>query len=168
MANRAKPRFKLTSQKFFEDMTLAEKLNDDIKQAMLAKDAVKLAALRAIKSAVLLAQTSGKGTDVSDDDFLAIINKMVKQRLDSIDVYEKQNRPDLASEEKAQLEIVKAYLPPQMSNEALEIAVANILAKIGATSNADFGKAMGATSKELAGKADNKRISEIIKKMLGA
>lgn len=149
-------------------MTPTEQLNNDIKQAMLAKDAVKLAALRAIKSAVLLAQTSGKGTEISDEEFSGIINKMVKQRQDSIDVYEKQNRADLADEEKAQLEIVKAYLPPQMSDEALEIAIANIIAKIGATSAADFGKAMGASSKELAGKADNKRVSEIIKRLLGS
>eukprot|EP01034_Spumella_vulgaris_P010082 gene10082-12794_t len=81
-------------------MSHTEKLNNEIKQAMLAKDAIKLAALRAIKSAVLLAQTSGKGTDVSDEDFTGIINKMVKQRQDSIAVYEQQDRPDLADEEK--------------------------------------------------------------------
>jgi len=149
-------------------MTPTEQLNNDIKQAMLAKDAVKLAALRAIKSAVLLAQTSGKGTDVSEEDFTAIINKMVKQRQDSIDVYEKQNRPDLADEEKAQLEVVKAYLPPQMGDEELEKIVAGIVAKVGASAPSDFGKVMGTASKELAGKADNKRVSEIIKRLLGA
>lgn len=149
-------------------MTLTEQLNNDIKQAMLAKDSVKLAALRAVKSAVLLAQTSGKGTEVSDEDFLVIINKMVKQRQDSIDVYEQQNRPDLADEEKAQLAVVKAYLPPQMGDEELQAIVANIVARTGATAPTDFGKVMGAASKELAGKADNKRISEIIKRLLGA
>jgi len=135
---------------------------------MLAKDAVKLAALRAIKSAVLLAQTSGKGTEISDDDFATIINKMVKQRQDSIDVYETQGRADLADEEKAQLEVVKAYLPPQMSDEELETVVAGIVAKLGASAPSDFGKVMGASSKELAGKADNKKVSEIIKRLLGA
>jgi len=135
---------------------------------MLAKDAVKLAALRAIKSAVLLAQTSGKGTEISDDDFAAIINKMVKQRQDSIDVYETQGRADLADEEKAQLEVVKAYLPPQMSDEELETVVAGIVAKLGASAPSDFGKVMGVSSKELAGKADNKKVSEIIKRLLGA
>lgn len=149
-------------------MSNTEKLNNDIKQAMLAKDAVKLAALRAIKSAVLLAQTSGKGGDVSDEDFTGIINKMVKQRQDSIAVYEQQNRPDLADEEKAQLEVVKAYLPPQMGDEELEKIVADIVARTGATSPTEFGKVMGAASKELAGKADNKRVSEIIKRLLGA
>lgn len=149
-------------------MSHTEKLNNDIKQAMLAKDAIKLAALRAIKSAVLLAQTSGKGTDVSEEDFTGIINKMVKQRLDSIAVYEQQNRPDLADEEKAQLEVVKAYLPPQMGDEELEKIVAEVVARTGATSPTEFGKVMGAASKELAGKADNKRISEIIKRLLGA
>jgi len=149
-------------------MTTTEQLNNDIKNAMLAKDAVKLAALRAIKSAVLLAQTSGKGTEISDDDFAAIINKMVKQRQDSIDVYETQGRADLADEEKAQLEVVKAYLPPQMSDEDLETVVAGIVAKLGASAPSDFGKVMGASSKELAGKADNKKVSEIIKRLLGA
>lgn len=147
-------------------MTPAEKLNNDIKQAMLAKDAVKLAALRAIKAAVLLAQTSGKGTEVNEEEFIAIINKMVKQRQDSVDVYEKQNRLDLAEEEKAQLEFVKAYLPPQMDDSELEQIVSGIFTRVGATSPSDFGKVMGAASKELAGKADNKRISEIIKRLL--
>lgn len=149
-------------------MSHTEKLNNDIKQAMLAKDAIKLAALRAIKSAVLLAQTSGKGADVSEEDFTGIINKMVKQRQDSIAVYEQQNRPDLADEEKAQLEVVKTYLPPQMGDEELEKIVADIVARTGASSPTEFGKVMGAASKELAGKADNKRISEIIKRLLGA
>lgn len=149
-------------------MSFTEQLNTDIKQAMLAKDSIKLAALRAIKSAVLLAQTSGKGTDVSDEEFIGIINKMVKQRQDSIAVYEQQNRPDLADEEKAQLEVVKAYLPPQMDDAELEKRVAEIVARTGATSAAEFGKVMGAASKELSGKADNKRISEIIKRLLGA
>lgn len=149
-------------------MSYTEQLNNDIKQAMLAKDSIKLAALRAIKSAVLLAQTSGKGTDVSDEEFIGIINKMVKQRQDSIAVYEQQNRPDLADEEKAQLEVVKAFLPPQMDDAELEKRVADIVARTGATSAAEFGKVMGAASKELSGKADNKRISEIIKRLLGA
>jgi uncharacterized protein YqeY len=149
-------------------MTTTEQLNNDIKNAMLAKDAVKLAALRAIKSAVLLAQTSGKGTEISNDDFAAIINKMVKQRQDSIDVYETQGRADLADEEKAQLAVVKTYLPPQMGDEELETVVAGIVAKLGATAPSDFGKVMGASSKELAGKADNKKVSEIIKRLLGA
>lgn len=149
-------------------MTPTEQLNNDIKQAMLAKDAVKLAALRAIKSAVLLAQTSGKGTDVSQEEFSAIINKMVKQRQDSIDVYETQNRPDLAAEEKAQLDVIKAFLPPQLDDAELETAIQQIMAKLGASTPADFGKIMGAASKELAGKADNKRVAEIAKRLLNA
>lgn len=148
-------------------MTPSEKINNDIKQAMLAKDSVKLAALRAIKSAILLAQTSGKNTEIEEDDFLAIINKMVKQRQDSITVYEQQNRPDLAEEEKLQLDVIKQFLPAQLSDEELENAVKEILQKIGANSPADFGKAMGAASKELSGKADNKRVSQIIKTILG-
>ena len=149
-------------------MTPTEQINNDIKQAMLAKDPVKLAALRAIKSALLLAQTSGKATETNQEEFTAIINKMVKQRQDSIAVYEQQNRPDLADEEKAQLEVVKAYLPPQMSDEALEQTVKSIVERTGASAPGDFGKVMGAASKELAGKADNKRVSEIIKRLLGA
>ncbi|MCG9911678.1 MAG: GatB/YqeY domain-containing protein [Flavobacteriales bacterium] len=148
-------------------MTPSEKINNDIKQAMLAKDSVKLAALRAIKSAILLAQTSGKNAEIGEDDFLAIINKMVKQRQDSITVYEQQNRPDLAEEEKLQLDVIKQFLPAQLSDEELESAVKEILQKIGANSPADFGKAMGAASKELSGKADNKRVSQIIKTILG-
>lgn len=149
-------------------MTTTEQLNEDIKKAMLAKDAVKLAALRAIKSAVLLAQTSGKGTEISEADFTAIINKMVKQRQDSIDVFEAQNRADLAEEEKAQLEVIKAFLPPQMGDEELESAIKNIIQTLGASSGADFGKVMGNASKQLAGKADNKKVSEIVKRLLGA
>lgn len=149
-------------------MTPTEQINNDIKQAMLAKDTVKLSALRAIKSALLLAQTSGKGTELGDADFQAIITKMVKQRQDSIDVFEQQNRPDLADEEKAQLEVVKAYLPPQMGDAELEQIVAGIVARTGAATASDFGKVMGAASRELAGKADNKRVSEIIKRLLGA
>jgi uncharacterized protein YqeY len=148
-------------------MTPTEKINNEIKQAMLAKDPVRLAALRAIKSAILLAQTSGKNTEIGEEEFRAIINKMVKQRLDSIAVYEQQNRPDLAEEEKLQLDVIKQFLPEQLSDEELEKAVKEILQKIGANSPADFGKAMGAASKELSGKADNKRISQIIKAILG-
>ena len=148
-------------------MSPTERINHDIKEAMLAKDSIKLAALRAIKSAILLAQTSGKSTDVSEDDLLAIINKMVKQRQDSITVYEQQNRPDLAEEEKKQLEVISRFLPPQLSDEELLETVKSLLQKIGATSAADFGKAMGAASKELSGKADNKRVSQIIKNILG-
>lgn len=134
---------------------------------MLAKDTVSLAALRAIKSAFMLAQTDGSGKELNEADELAIINKMVKQRKDSIEVYEQQNRPDLAAEEKEQLQVILKYLPAQMTDEELESLIAQTIAELGASGMKDMGRVMGAVQPKIAGKADGKTASLIVKKLLG-
>lgn len=139
----------------------------EIKNAMLAKDSVALAALRAIKSAFLLAQTDGSGKELTEEDEMTILNKMVKQRKDSIAVYEQQNRADLAEEEKAQLAVILKYLPAQMSDEELESLISNLIAELGASGMKDMGKVMGALQPKIAGKADGKTASSIVKKLLG-
>lgn len=148
-------------------MLLSSSINTEIKNAMLAKDSVALAALRAIKSAFLLAQTDGSGKELTEEDEMAILNKMVKQRKDSIAVYEQQNRADLAEEEKAQLAVILKYLPAQMSDEELESLISNLIAELGASGMKDMGKVMGALQPKIAGKADGKTASSIVKKLLG-
>lgn len=148
-------------------MSLSSSINTEIKNAMLAKDSVALAALRAIKSAFLLAQTDGSGKELTEEDEMTILNKMVKQRKDSIAVYEQQNRADLAEEEKAQLAVILKYLPAQMSDEELESLITNLIAELGASGMKDMGKVMGALQPKIAGKADGKTASSIVKKLLG-
>jgi len=148
-------------------MSLSSSINTEIKNAMLAKDSVALAALRAIKSAFLLAQTDGSGKELTEEDEMAILDKMVKQRKDSIAVYEQQNRADLAEEEKAQLAVILKYLPAQMSDEELESLISNLIAELGASGMKDMGKVMGALQPKIAGKADGKTASSIVKKLLG-
>ncbi len=149
-------------------MSLAEKINADIKAAMLARDKRKLAALRAIKAGLLLAKT---GKDASSGEIpeiveVQLLQKLVKQRKESASVYEQQNRSDLAEEELFQSGIIEAYLPQQMSEEEVTAVVKEIISQSGATGMKDMGKVMGAASKKLAGKADNKRVSDIVKKEL--
>lgn len=148
-------------------MNLAEKINEDIKSAMKAGEKDKLMALRDIKSKLLLEMTKegGDGT-VDDSKGLAILNKLYKQRMESIEIYKSQNRADLAEEEQKQADVISAYLPEQLTGEKLEAAVREIVASVGATSIADLGKVMGAANKALAGRADGKAISEFVKKIL--
>ena len=145
-------------------MALEEKINADIKSAMLAKEAAKLDALRAVKSAILLLKTSPEG--YSDDTELKALQKMVKQRKETAEVYKTQNRTDLADVELSQAAIIEAYLPKQMGEEEIKAEVAKIIASVGATSPADMGKVMGVASKQLAGKADGKIISTVVKELL--
>lgn len=145
-------------------MALEEKINADIKSAMLAKEASKLEALRAIKSAILLLKTSPEG--LNDDTEMKALLKMVKQRKETADLYITQNRKDLADVELAQAAVIEVYLPKQMSEEDIKAEVAKIITAVGATSPADMGKVMGAASKQLAGKADGKVISGIVKELL--
>lgn len=148
-------------------MSLEIQINDDIKKAMLAKEAAKLAALRAVKSAILLAKTEkGGGEELGKDAEIQLLQKLVKQRKDSYDIYIQQNRPDLADEEKVQIDVISAYLPAQMNDEELEAELKAIIAETGASSPAEMGKVMGVASKKLAGKAEGKRISEMVKKLL--
>lgn len=147
-------------------MNLEEKVNADIKAAMLAKDTKKLEALRAIKSEILLLKSSEKGT--SDDAEMKALLKMVKQRKETAEIYKQQNRPELEETELFQASVIESFLPKQMSAEELEAAVKAVIASTGASSMADMGKVMGVASKQLAGKAEGRAISEMVKKLLSA
>ena len=148
-------------------MSLKEHIEADIKKAMLAKNKDDLRALRAIKSMILLAQTEkGAGEELSKEAGIKILQKAAKQRIDSIALYREQNRDDLADTEQAELDVIKRYLPEQMSAEALEAKISELISKVGASSMQDMGKIMGIATKELAGKADGKTISSVVKKLL--
>ncbi len=147
-------------------MTLEQKITQDLKTAMKAKDQVALRTIRAIKAAILLQKTDGSGKEMNDELEIKLIQKMVKQRQDSYDIYIEQNRQDLAKTEKEELEILKRYLPEQMSEEELKSAISDIIAQTGAESMKDMGKVMGIASKKLAGKADGKTIATIVKQAL--
>ncbi len=149
-------------------MSLQDRINNDIKAAMLAKEKEKLEALRAIKAALLLAGTEkGAQETMTEDGEIKLLQRLVKQRREAAEVYLSQNRNDLADPEIFQADIIQTYLPQQMDAAALKEVVAAIIAETGANSVKDMGKVMGIASKKLAGKADNKAISEIIKQLLG-
>lgn len=148
-------------------MTLAEKINADIKTAMLAKDKDTLEALRAVKSAILLAQTEkGAQEQLTAEAEIKLLQKLVKQRRESAEIYTAQGREDLAKVEVLQADAIERYLPAQMSREELTTVIQDIITKVGAAGPQDMGKVMGAASKELAGKADNKIVSEIVRMLL--
>ncbi|MGB5497612.1 MAG: GatB/YqeY domain-containing protein [Maribacter sp.] len=147
-------------------MSLQNQVMEQIKTAMKAKDTVALESLRAIKSALLLAQTSGKGGDLSEDDEVKLIQKLVKQRKDSAAIFSEQGREDLASPELAQVAIIEQFLPEQLTEEEIEKVVVQTIDAIGADGMKDMGKVMGMVSKELAGQADGKTISTIVKNKL--
>ncbi|MBN2639573.1 MAG: GatB/YqeY domain-containing protein [Bacteroidales bacterium] len=150
-------------------MSLEQIINQDIKEAMLAKDRRKLEALRAIKAALLLEKTSGGDTSTSEipeSVEMKLLQKLVKQRKDSAALYHQQNRADLAEEEEFQSAIIEKYLPEQLSEEEIEAAVKQVIEETGASGMKDMGRVMGMASKKLAGKADNKVVSQIVKKML--
>lgn len=148
-------------------MALSDTINAEIKAAMLAKDQAKLAALRAVKSALLLAQTESSNKEVSEAEEMKMLQKLVKQRNDAATIYREQNREDLAKDEEQQAEVITSFLPKQMSEDEIKQAVEKIIADTGASSMADMGKVMGIASKQLAGKADGKIISTIVKSLLG-
>ena len=147
-------------------MSLEITISDAIKDAMRAKDKVALDALRAVKSQILLLKIEAKGAEVSAEQEIAILQRMIKQRKDSYDQFTAQNRSDLAEVEEAQSKVIEGYLPQQMSSEELETAMKEIIATTGATSAKDLGKVMGMASKNLAGKSDGKSISDMAKKLL--
>lgn len=148
-------------------MLLKLTIENGIKDAMRAKDADRLRALRAIKSMILLEETSGSSADgLSADAEMKILMKAAKQRRDSLEVYEAQNRPDLAEKEQAELAIIEEFLPKQLSDAELTAKITEIIAAVGATSPADMGKVMGAASKQLAGLADGKAISAKVSELL--
>lgn len=147
-------------------MSLEIIISDAIKDAMRAKDKVALDALRAVKSQILLLKTEATGADVSAEQEIAILQRMIKQRKDSFDQFTAQNRSDLAEVEEAQMKIIEKYLPAQLSAEELEAEMKKIISQTGAESAKDIGKVMGMASKALAGKSDGKSISDMAKKLL--
>ena len=148
-------------------MNLEQKIMAELKTAMLAKDEKALRSLRAIKAAILLAKTSeGAGGDLKEEDEIKLLQKLVKQRKDSLEIFTQQNRNDLAQKEQEEIEVIEKFLPKQLSGEELKTIIANIIAETGASSPADMGKVMGAATKQLAGKADGKAISALVKELL--
>ena len=145
-------------------MALIDIINADIKSAMLAHEKEKLEAIRAVKAALLLAQTSGE--PVTNESEITLLKRLVKQRKEAAEIYKTQNRPDLEKVELFQASVVGTYLPAQMSEVEIIIVITRIISETGATSIKDMGKVMGLASKELAGKADNKVVSEIVKQKL--
>lgn len=148
-------------------MTFTERITEDIKQAMKARETLKLEALRGIKKELIEARTAKGGSDeVSDADAMKILQKMVKQRRETSAIYKEQGRPELAADEDAQADVIAAYLPKELSADEVEAAVKAIIAEVGATSIKEMGKVMGVASKKLAGQADGKVISDTVKKLL--
>ena len=147
-------------------MRLEEKIQQDIKAAMLAKEREKLESLRAIKAAILLAKTADGSESVADDALVKIIQKLVKQRKETAVIYKEQNRPELAEKELMEASYMEVYLPKQLSEEELTAEIKKIIAEVGATSAKEMGKVMGVASKALAGKSDGRAISTIVKSLL--
>jgi hypothetical protein len=150
-------------------MSLKEQIDADIKKAMLAKNKEELEALRSIKSQILLAETEKGGAgDISNETEIKLLTKSAKQRKESAEIFQKENREDLAKRELFQLEIINRYLPKQLSEDELAAELRTIIANVGAKGPQDMGKVMGAATKQLAGKADGKAISEWVKKLLAS
>lgn len=148
-------------------MSLEQKIMTELKAAMLAKNEGALRSLRAVKAAILLAKTSeGAGGELKEEDETKLLQKLVKQRRDSLEIFQQQGRADLAQKEQEELDVIEKFLPKQLTPEELKEAVAGIIAATGASSPADMGKVMGAATKQLAGKADGKAISALVKELL--
>ncbi|OQP67982.1 GatB/YqeY domain-containing protein [Niastella populi] len=148
-------------------MSLEQKIQADLKTAMLAKDEKTVRSLRAIKAAIILAKTSeGAAGEIREEDEIKLLQKLVKQRKDSLEIFQQQNRADLAQKEQEEIEVIEKFLPKQLSAEELRSIVAGIIAETGASSPADMGKVMGVATKQLAGKADGKAISALVKELL--
>lgn len=148
-------------------MSLEQKIMTELKTAMLAKDDKALRSLRAIKAAILLAKSSeGAGGEIKEEEEVKILQKLVKQRKDSLEIFEQQKREDLALKEREEIEIIEKFLPKQMSAEELKSVIEKIISETGASSPADMGKVMGVATKQLAGKAEGKAISSLVKELL--
>ena len=148
-------------------MSLEEKINNDLKKAMLDKDEASLRGIRAVKSAILLAKTEkGGAKDLNEETEIKLLQKLVKQRRDSLEIYDKEGREDLAKKEREEIEVINRYLPQQMSVEDLKEALKKIIDEVGAKTPQDMGKVMGAATKQFAGKADGKTISAVVKELL--
>lgn len=150
-------------------MSLETRINEDLKQAMLAKDAVRTRGLRAIKSAILLAKTAENAPqELTGEHEIALLQKLVKQRRDSAAIYTESGRPDLAQKENEEIGVIETYLPKQLSADEIQQIVQRIIGETGASGMKDMGRVMGAATKELAGKADSKTVAEIVKRILTA
>lgn len=151
-------------------MSLEQKIMAELKTAMLAKDEKSLRSLRAIKAAILLAKTSegapASRGELKEDDEIKLLQKLVKQRKDSLEIYQQQNRTDLAQKEQEEIEVIEKFLPKQLSADELKVEVSAIVNEVGATSPADMGKVMGVATRKLSGKADGKTISALVKELL--
>ncbi len=147
-------------------MSLETKIVADLKEAMKAKDKVSLRGIRAIKTALMNLKTDGTNTEITEQVEISLLQKMLKQRKESLSIYEEQGRDELAATEKEEIAIIERYLPEQMDEAALGKVVGEIIKKTGATSMKDMGKVMGMASKQLAGQADGKAISAVVKKLL--
>jgi uncharacterized protein len=148
-------------------MSLEQKVMTDLKTAMLARDEAALRSLRAIKASIILAKTAeGASGSIKEEDEIKILQKLIKQRKDSLEIYKAQQRVDLATKEEEEIAIIEKFLPAQMSQEELKSILQKIILDTGASSPADMGKVMGVASKQLAGKADGKTISTMVKELL--
>lgn len=147
-------------------MSLEQKIMTELKAAMLSKDEAALRSLRAVKAAILLAKTSEGGGELKEEDEIKLLQKLVKSRKDSLEIYQQQNRADLAKKEEEEIAVIEKFLPKQLSPEEIKTALAAIIAETGASSPADMGKVMGVATKQLAGKADGKTISALVKELL--
>ena len=147
-------------------MSLQENVNEQLKAAMKAKDTVALESLRAIKTAIMMTQTQAGAKELTSDDEIKLVQKLVKQRKDSAEIFHQQGRVDLAEPEEAQIKIIEQFLPEQLDDAAITEIVAAIIAKTGAAGMQDMGKVMGMASKAMAGKADGKTISSIVRQKL--
>lgn len=148
-------------------MSLESQVMTELKTAMLAKDEKSVRSLRAIKAAIIVAKTSeGAGGEIKPEDEIKLLQKLVKQRKDSLDIFEKQNREDLAQKEREEIEVIEKFLPKQMSAEELKPILQKIIVNAGASGVADIGKVMGIATKQLAGKADGKTINALARELL--
>jgi uncharacterized protein YqeY len=148
-------------------MNLEQKIMAELKTAMLAKDEKTVRSLRAVKAAIILAKTSeGAGGEINEETEIKLLQKLVKQRKDSLEIFQQQNRTDLAGKEQEEIAVIEKFLPKQLEGEELKKIISEIISRTGASSPADMGKVMGVASKELAGKADGKSISTMVKQLL--
>ncbi|MBE2231508.1 MAG: GatB/YqeY domain-containing protein [Chitinophagaceae bacterium] len=150
-------------------MSLEQKIMDELKTAMRAKDEAALRSLRAVKAAILLAKTAEGGSgELKEEDEIKLLQKLVKTRKDSLEIFQQQNRPELAQKEAEEIAVIEKFLPKQMSPDEVKAIVQEIIRSTGASSPADMGKVMGVATKQLAGKADGKTISALVKELLAS
>ena len=147
-------------------MSLEQQIQSDIKAAMIAKDKVRLESLRSVKAAILIEKTSGSADEITDEKILKIIQKLVKQRRESAEIFKQQSREELAANELLESSFLEVYLPKALTEEELTVAIKAIIVEVGASAPSDMGKVMGVATKSLSGKADGRAISAMVKSLL--